>query len=172
MNWEAIGAIGEVVGAAGVIATLLYLTSQIRQSTRSERSTNRQRILENFYGNAWDTARDSELRAATLAGLNKYSELPPESKAAFDLLQLRYAGNLHNALLLRDDGSLDDESFDLIANGFISGILTPGGRDWWAIASKGSEMPPSVISFVQDRLTNEESLPAAWTEIHKDWEKV
>ena len=33
MNWEAISAIGEIVGAAGVIATLVYLAYQIRQNT-------------------------------------------------------------------------------------------------------------------------------------------
>ena len=33
MNWEALGAIGEVVGAVGVIATLVYLAYQIRQNT-------------------------------------------------------------------------------------------------------------------------------------------
>lgn len=33
MNWEAIGAIGEIIGAAGVVATLVYLTYQIRQNT-------------------------------------------------------------------------------------------------------------------------------------------
>jgi hypothetical protein len=33
LNWEAIGAIGEIVGAAGVIATLVYLAYQIRQNT-------------------------------------------------------------------------------------------------------------------------------------------
>lgn len=34
MEWDAIGAIGEVIGAAGVIFSLLYLGSQIRSSTR------------------------------------------------------------------------------------------------------------------------------------------
>jgi hypothetical protein len=33
LNWEALGAIGEVVGAGGVIATLVYLAYQIRQNT-------------------------------------------------------------------------------------------------------------------------------------------
>jgi hypothetical protein len=35
MNWEAIGAIGEVVGAIAVIATLAYLAAQVRQATNS-----------------------------------------------------------------------------------------------------------------------------------------
>lgn len=34
MNWEAIGAIGEMIGAVGVIVTLGYLAYQIRQNTQ------------------------------------------------------------------------------------------------------------------------------------------
>lgn len=37
MNWDALGAIGEMLGAIGVIATLLYLSVQIRQNTRAIR---------------------------------------------------------------------------------------------------------------------------------------
>ena len=36
MNWEAIGAIGEVVGATAVFVSLLYLALQIRNSRRSD----------------------------------------------------------------------------------------------------------------------------------------
>ena len=38
MNWEAVGAIGEVVGALAVVATLIYLASQIRQNMMSNRN--------------------------------------------------------------------------------------------------------------------------------------
>lgn len=34
MNWEALGAIGEIIGAMAVVATLAYLIIQIRQNTR------------------------------------------------------------------------------------------------------------------------------------------
>ena len=37
MNWDALGAIGEMLSAIGVIATLLYLSVQIRQNTRAIR---------------------------------------------------------------------------------------------------------------------------------------
>ena len=33
MNWDAAGAIGEIVGAFAVLATLIYLAKQIRHST-------------------------------------------------------------------------------------------------------------------------------------------
>jgi len=35
MNWEAVGATGEVVGAAAVILTLAFLAFQIRSNTRA-----------------------------------------------------------------------------------------------------------------------------------------
>ena len=37
MNWDALGAIGELVGAAAVVLTLGYLAVQIRQSSKSSR---------------------------------------------------------------------------------------------------------------------------------------
>ena len=42
MNWEAMGAIGEVVGAIGVIATLAYLATQIRDNNKMMRATTKQ----------------------------------------------------------------------------------------------------------------------------------
>jgi len=38
VNWEAVATIAEIVGAAGVIASLIYLAVQIRQSTKVARA--------------------------------------------------------------------------------------------------------------------------------------
>ena len=46
MNWEAASSIAEIVGAAGVIASLIYLAIQIRHSTRVARAATRQAIAE------------------------------------------------------------------------------------------------------------------------------
>ena len=44
MDWEAIGAVGEVLGALAVLASLIYLARQIRQNTQMMKSTVRQQI--------------------------------------------------------------------------------------------------------------------------------
>ena len=41
MNWDAVGAIGEIIGAAAVVATLGYLAFQIRSAHRVATDTNR-----------------------------------------------------------------------------------------------------------------------------------
>ena len=38
MNWQAIGAVGEIGGAIGVVLTLIYLAGQLRQNTNALRS--------------------------------------------------------------------------------------------------------------------------------------
>ena len=42
MNWDAIGAIGEVTGALAVFVTLVYLAVQLRQNARLMRATIRE----------------------------------------------------------------------------------------------------------------------------------
>ena len=37
MNWDAIGAIGEIIGAGAVVASLVYLATQIRTQNRESR---------------------------------------------------------------------------------------------------------------------------------------
>jgi hypothetical protein len=58
INWEAVGAIGEIVGAIAVFATLVYLARQMRQSNellraqaRSVFLQNRERALQALYEN-------------------------------------------------------------------------------------------------------------------------
>ncbi len=46
MNWEAIGAIGEIAGALAVVASLIYLATQIRQSNKLLILESRKYVIE------------------------------------------------------------------------------------------------------------------------------
>jgi hypothetical protein len=48
MNWEALGAIGEIVGAVAVIVTLRYLAVQIRGGCELERLASSWRLADGF----------------------------------------------------------------------------------------------------------------------------
>ncbi len=45
MNWNAIGAISEALGAIGVVVTVAYLAFQIRQNTRSIEGSTEQALM-------------------------------------------------------------------------------------------------------------------------------
>ena len=48
MTWESVGAVGELVGALAVVVTLLYLATQIRQNTASQRVAAKQEMARQF----------------------------------------------------------------------------------------------------------------------------
>lgn len=48
MNWDAIGAVGEIAGAAVVIATLVFLSRQIRQSNHIAQGQAMREIVGQF----------------------------------------------------------------------------------------------------------------------------
>ena len=95
MNWEALGAIGEVLGAVAVIATLGYLAVQIRQNRLSNRAmfqfqaqTEFTRTHEQIFGSP-DNAR--------LLVLLRNRELPPDLSPE-DLQRIKsYSNALMNA---------------------------------------------------------------------------
>ena len=48
MNWDALGAIGEIVGAIAVVGTLGYLALQIRSQNRQANASMQKEIVESF----------------------------------------------------------------------------------------------------------------------------
>jgi hypothetical protein len=48
INWEALGAMANLLAAIGIIATLIYLSIQIRQNTKAVRSSSIQNLVQSF----------------------------------------------------------------------------------------------------------------------------
>lgn len=93
MNWDAIGAISDAVGAAAVVATLAYLAIQIRQNTQMNASALRQ----SFYDyttrqmlHGTDSAQFSELLAKT--AMTNESLSPGEKLQMLRLFQAVFVG--------------------------------------------------------------------------------
>jgi hypothetical protein len=152
MNWDAVGAIGEIVGAAAVVLTLGYLGVQTRHVHRASRSEARQRILDEF-SKAMSNFVDSEQNRAVLhGGLEDRQSLRPADYMMFNHWLMAFANNLFNALRLRDEGVLDEEAFRLISNAFVGTCMTPGGAAWWE--ENASYIPPTLVRYVKDEIAN------------------
>ena len=89
MNWDAIGAIGEVLGATAVILTLVYLALQIRKSTlESQMAATRELAIELHKAMGACTA-DPVTTEIYLVGVREPSKLKYRDRYKFNMLCYR-----------------------------------------------------------------------------------
>ena len=134
MSWEAIGATAEVVGALAVIASIVYLATQIRSSSEIARGQSQRELLEI---SAWfaGASTNSELRDAIRAGFDNFSTLNKDQQLQFHSWIHPIAAQVEAAYRMNKDGLLEDESYVGFRDGFISMIKTKGGAAWWETCS-------------------------------------
>jgi hypothetical protein len=158
MNWDAVGAIGEIVGALAVVVTLGYLGIQTRHVHRTARSDARQRILDEWSDALSNFVGSEENRTVLARGLEEYESLEQADLLLFNHWLAVFGANLFNALQLRDEGILDDEAFMYISNSFVGTCCTSGGTVWWQEST--STFPPSLVRYVNQQIaTRREDLP-------------
>jgi hypothetical protein len=107
MNWEAVGAIGEILGAVVVVATIFYLAIQIRHSHRSNQMVAASRIAES--ADAWlgRLVQDKELNDIYQNGMRDYSSLEQSDQSRFDLLIVQFLRSIEAAWTQDELGVLD-----------------------------------------------------------------
>ena len=139
MNWEAIGAVGEVIGALGVIVTLGYLAYQIRQNTAQlEHSTwtakaaavnasnvtlreNRQSIFES-----------AEMADLFLRGNNEPSELSEVHLLRYRLVMQNVTEAMLEIYFQTSVTSFSPETWATQGVALVRRVLgTTGGRWFW-----------------------------------------
>ncbi len=131
MDWDAIGAVGEVLGAAAVLVTLVYLARQIKQNTQEVRSSNYHGITDSFNGINVMMATNSDLARIFKDGNNSYSALSEEE-------QTQYGFFMHAAFRVMDvlhyqshHGTGDTTLWDAEKPTIDTLLAGQGARDWW-----------------------------------------
>jgi hypothetical protein len=130
MNWEALGALAELLGAVGVIVTLLYLASQIKQSFKDTRADALQQLSRD-YANHTSTVMSDENVGAFIKGLTSYASLEPEERLKFDICAAGFVNLVENTIYHNEAGRLDEVLTML--EGYLGPRLFayPGFREWW-----------------------------------------
>ena len=139
MNWDAIGAIGEIVGAIAVLATLIYLALQIRQNTKAVRLESRNSLQQAWSHVGSMMANSPEITELFLKGCRDYRALPVADR-------LRFSSVLQNVLFAIDLQHLQFSEGIHEVPGLerIQSLLRyPGVRDWWG-QNKGFFRPAFV----------------------------
>ena len=83
MNWDALGAIGEIVGAIAVVATLAYLAVQIRQNNKLSQTTAVQAVSQQNLDFLGMLATNPDLGELWFKGAENYDKLDARAKQGF-----------------------------------------------------------------------------------------
>jgi len=132
MNWEALGAIGEIVGAVGVVVSLLYLASQVRSNSRQLRHASAQAVLDKLNGLIGQlafTAGAGDVWTRGLSGLEALSS--DEEVVRFSSMMLQAFWAYEEVLHYRDAGSIEDWAWTHSRAPVENFMRTPGFQQWW-----------------------------------------
>ena len=131
MNWEAIGAIAELLGATGVIASLVYLAFQIRSSNKLARSeakiaatTQISSLLDSFIS-------EPESSYVWARGRRNLDDLTPEERGRFDNIAMKgFLGYSAQYFQFRI-GTIEQDDWAESYRAMMWWLEGRGMRDWW-----------------------------------------
>ena len=132
MNWDAIGAISEALGALGVILTLIYLVRQIKQNTAATRSSAAASYSQSSMSIANLLSRDVETNSLFYGYLDGSRDLSMEEIRRAQAIVSVYLHAMEEAFDLYREGTLTEEKWE--SRYRQVGWLTnrPGFKEYWS----------------------------------------
>ena len=149
MNWDAIGAIAEVIGVIAVVVSLIYVGFQVRQNTMQLRQDNLREIVRGTLDTNWYFHRDDLAFDVFRRGVRSFDELQPKDKAHFHSIVVDLAFYLEIVRNMELAGLVDKSALE-INERYLGGVLiTPGGRQWLKFAKESEPMPTSALRYLE-----------------------
>jgi hypothetical protein len=162
MNWDAIGAIAELLGAIGVIASLVYLATQIRESreqmrenTRVTRASGYQSYFQNLDAVATRSTTSPEMARAARLGLEGMNRLDEDQGFYFNSWITGLLLALDNGHYQFRTGILERDRWQIL-RGSLAGLMSnPGAREWWSQVPIRTSLSPEFVALVEEILGEE-----------------
>lgn len=132
MNWEMIGALGEVFGAIAVVLTLVYLARQIRDSAAQDRRHQEMEVAQASIQNLQAFARDPALADIWLRGLRDPLQLDPAETVRFGSIIMNIFQTFEISFHFGREGGLHGFRADPSRNSLKDIVASPGVQEWWA----------------------------------------
>ena len=164
MNWEAIGAVGESLGAVAVLVTLIYLAVQIRQNTAQQK---REELVSIQHGQNAVVAQLADPRVSGGYARTADDMSPTiEDRSACFTFVVQYLNHFQIVHELYREGSLDEEQYQLWAGFAVAFVAPIGVRRWWDEENGRLGFHSDVRELIEARLQDSKNPP---TPITKMW---
>jgi hypothetical protein len=132
MNWDAISAIGEIIGAVAVVITLGYLAVQISQNTNQLKGESIREINNTEMELTRALRDDHDLFVLLMRSLTNWNDLKPQEQGRAHLYIHAYTRWIETCWNLYKQKALEERIYNS-REVFILGLLSrpEGGRVWW-----------------------------------------
>ena len=131
MNWDAIGAVAEAVGAAGVIASLLYLAMQVRASTRASAVEAKLATSRMYTDFLVMLVQSPELNDIFLRGRKDIKSLEQDDYMRFSNLALIAFSFFSAGYFQYSNKTLNDADWYELRAIIKYWLIGKGCREWW-----------------------------------------
>ncbi len=139
MNWDAIGAIAELLGAIGVIASLLYLARQMRNGAADARRAaehGRRAAAQSVFSKmntVFETmAPNPQLADVFNRGMANLSVLSSEEVVQFSSVMFNIVRPYEELLHYKRAGVVEDWVWESVEAMVLPVLAAPGPLEWWA----------------------------------------
>lgn len=149
MNWDAIGAVGEIIGAIAVVATLIYLSTQIRQNNKLLSSDSRQTLVSNDLTSLISNVENSDV----FAKLVSKELLSAEEQLRLSFIFALDLRNREFEYFQFKNGLLDEETWLSYRKVVLINHSTGLGKKWWEEIGRGI-VDPEFAKQVDELLKN------------------
>ena len=162
MNWEAIGAFGEIIGALAVVATLIYLATQVRYAKQATADQNRLVRANGVREMALVAIQNDELRESLDSNwaMNEIHERLAEENGTTrsEASRANWANSYYFWLHWGQWASTHSDSDRAELANLIRNFYTlPGIRRSWETSAFAKPMlDPEFVDFVDDILKESE----------------
>ena len=134
MNWDAIAAVGEVGGAVAVVATLLYLSRQIRESSKVSRAeavrSRGERMLDSWFRVAENERLFSAIQAAYFEG-KPFDDLSDDDQLAMRMMLRGLTARWESEYFENRHGVLDDAVWERRLATIAAMVRQPAYHQCW-----------------------------------------
>ncbi len=131
MNWQAIGAIGEILAAIAVVVTLIYLAKQIRQNAQAVQVSALRDTTEQWHRWSEVLAASPELADIVARGNKSYKQLPENEAMRYGAYVQMFFDSTESYRSLIVEHQVQKE-LGVLESIVARRICETGFREWWS----------------------------------------
>ena len=131
MTLQDLGNLGELISAIAVVISFVFLAVQIRQNTKTVRTSTYQAVLDSARSDTELILAHPHLERVYRLGRRDLNELTDEERPLFRMLVAQILLNHESLFLQHQHGVIDADFWRGRQEGLRALLSQPGVRKWW-----------------------------------------